>query len=66
MSRVRILVGLTVVKMWVKTCVKEASRSAKSSGCSVYGESYTVRTTEAGLQNNLQKRMLVDSILHET
>eukprot|EP00957_Ditylum_brightwellii_P158687 12077886-Ditylum_brightwellii.AAC.1 len=60
MSQVQILVGLPVVEMRVKTCAEEASRSAKSSGRSAYGESYTVRTTEAGLQNNLRRHMLVD------
>eukprot|EP00957_Ditylum_brightwellii_P160152 12192154-Ditylum_brightwellii.AAC.1 len=60
MSQVRILVGLPVVKMWVKTCVEEASGSAKSPGRSAYGESYTLRTTEAGLQNKSRRCMLVD------
>eukprot|EP00957_Ditylum_brightwellii_P182453 13899021-Ditylum_brightwellii.AAC.1 len=60
MSQVRILVGLPVVKMRVTTCVEEASGSAKLSGRSAYGESYTLRTTEAGSQNNLRKSMLVD------
>eukprot|EP00957_Ditylum_brightwellii_P202611 15330916-Ditylum_brightwellii.AAC.1 len=60
MSQFQILVGLPVVKMWVKTCVKEASGFVKLSGCSAYGESYTVQTTEAGSQNYLRRRMLVD------
>eukprot|EP00957_Ditylum_brightwellii_P148162 11280979-Ditylum_brightwellii.AAC.1 len=60
MSQVQILVGLPVVEMRVKTCVEEASGSAKLSGHTAYGESYTVRTTEAGLQNNSRRHMLVD------
>eukprot|EP00957_Ditylum_brightwellii_P070108 5324987-Ditylum_brightwellii.AAC.1 len=60
MSQVQILVSLPVVKMWVKTCIEEASGSVKLSGRSAYGESYTVRTTEAGSQNNLWRCILVD------
>eukprot|EP00957_Ditylum_brightwellii_P127395 9714648-Ditylum_brightwellii.AAC.1 len=37
MSQVRILVGLPVVETWVRTCIKEATGSAKLSGCSMYG-----------------------------
>eukprot|EP00957_Ditylum_brightwellii_P178886 13626072-Ditylum_brightwellii.AAC.1 len=60
MSQVRILVGLPVDDMRVITCAEEASGSAKSSGRSAYGESFTVRTTEAGSQNNTRRHMLVD------
>eukprot|EP00957_Ditylum_brightwellii_P141802 10804441-Ditylum_brightwellii.AAC.1 len=57
MSQVQILVVLPVVEMRVKTCIKEASWSVKLSGCSAYGESYTIQTTEAGSQNNLRRSM---------
>eukprot|EP00957_Ditylum_brightwellii_P086584 6587678-Ditylum_brightwellii.AAC.1 len=60
MSQIQILVGLPVVEIWVKTCIKEASGYVKLSGHSTCGKSCTKQTTEAGLQNNLQRRMLVD------
>eukprot|EP00957_Ditylum_brightwellii_P125428 9560444-Ditylum_brightwellii.AAC.1 len=37
MSQVQILVGLPVVETKVRTCIEEASRSAKPSGRSMYG-----------------------------
>eukprot|EP00957_Ditylum_brightwellii_P109202 8330062-Ditylum_brightwellii.AAC.1 len=46
--------------------VEEASGSMKPSGRSTYGMPHAVRTTEAGMQNNLRRRMLVDLILRET
>eukprot|EP00957_Ditylum_brightwellii_P121414 9259323-Ditylum_brightwellii.AAC.1 len=37
MFQVQILVGLPVVETWVRTCVKEASESAKLSVRGAYG-----------------------------
>eukprot|EP00957_Ditylum_brightwellii_P171965 13092729-Ditylum_brightwellii.AAC.1 len=65
-DRIQILYGRPVVEMWVTAYIEEASGSAKPSGHSAYGVPHAIRTTEAGTQNNPQRRMLVDLILCET
>eukprot|EP00957_Ditylum_brightwellii_P179236 13654648-Ditylum_brightwellii.AAC.1 len=47
----------------VTNYVEEASGSVKLSGGCTYGMSHVVRTAEAGTQNYLQRRMLVDLIM---